>query len=230
MVAAETEVATAVRKPAGDGIRRAPRAPPSLVFDAQLAQLARDGVAAYAQARGRFHTAATAGIQCALQQDFLELARQRRHDRWLAAFQSVLRIAQQRILPVARRSFIHGRGSLQHGAHARHRRRGARKRRRRTWLLLVLLLEKAFVLSQHRKLFAWFMGTYNAGVLLTAGMQLTHGIMTVLGIESSKMVSGIAGLGHMSITAGMILLFIMLRRSVGAGDQQKAPRKRAVEG
>lgn len=97
-------------------------------------------------------------------------------------------------------------------------------------LLLVLLLEKAFGLSQHRKLFAWFMGTYNAGVLLTAGMQLTHGIMTVLGIESSKMVSGIAGLGHMSITAGMILLFIMLRRSVGAGDQQKAPRKRAVEG
>ncbi|MCZ4142231.1 hypothetical protein BZG17_31050, partial [Escherichia coli] len=91
-------------------------------------------------------------------------------------------------------------------------------------------LEKAFVLSQHRTLFAWFMGTYNAGVLLTAGMQLTHGIMTVLGIESSKMVSGIAGLGHMSITAGMILLFIMLRRSVGAGDQQKAPRKRAVEG
>ncbi|MDV2976187.1 DUF2871 domain-containing protein [Glutamicibacter nicotianae] len=97
-------------------------------------------------------------------------------------------------------------------------------------LLLVLLLEKAFGLSQHRKLFAWFMGTYNAGVLLTAGMQLTHGIMTVLGIESSKMVSGIAGLGHMSITAGMILLFIMLRRSVGAGDQQKAARKRAVEG
>lgn len=97
-------------------------------------------------------------------------------------------------------------------------------------LLLVLLLEKAFGLSQHRKLFAWFMGTYNAGVLLTAGMQLTHGIMTVLGIESSKMVSGIAGLGHMSITAGMILLFIMLRSSVGAGDQQKAARKRAVEG
>ncbi|WP_159609258.1 DUF2871 domain-containing protein [Glutamicibacter sp. JC586] len=81
-------------------------------------------------------------------------------------------------------------------------------------LLLVLLLEKAFALSKHGKLFAWFMGTYNAGVILTAGMQLTHGIMTVLGVESSKMISGIAGLGHMSITAGMVLLFVILRRSV----------------
>lgn len=84
-------------------------------------------------------------------------------------------------------------------------------------LLLVLLLEKAFTLSKHRKMFAWFMGTYNVGVVLTAGMQLAHGVMTVLGIESSAMISGIAGLGHMSITAGMILLFVMLRRNVTEG-------------
>ncbi|UYQ76165.1 DUF2871 domain-containing protein [Glutamicibacter sp. JL.03c] len=82
-------------------------------------------------------------------------------------------------------------------------------------LIVVLLLEKAFELSNHRKLFAWFMGTYNAGVILTAGMQLIHGIMTVLEIESSAMISGIAGLGHMSITAGMVLLFVMLHRTVG---------------
>ncbi|UXN30876.1 DUF2871 domain-containing protein [Glutamicibacter sp. M10] len=92
-------------------------------------------------------------------------------------------------------------------------------------LLLVLLLEKAFTLSKHRKMFAWFMGTYNVGVVLTAGMQLTHGIMTVLGIESSAMISGIAGLGHMSITAGMILLFIMLRRNV---TEDKTIEKAAV--
>jgi len=78
-------------------------------------------------------------------------------------------------------------------------------------------LEKAFTLSKHRKMFAWFMGTYNVGVVLTAGMQLAHGVMTVLGIESSAMISGIAGLGHMSITAGMILLFVMLRRNVTEG-------------
>ncbi|MGO2053408.1 DUF2871 domain-containing protein [Arthrobacter sp. MYb229] len=83
--------------------------------------------------------------------------------------------------------------------------------------LLVLLLEKAFNLSAHRKLYAWFLGIYNAGVILTAGMQVTHGMLTVLGLESSKMISGIAGLGHMALTAGMILLFVMLRRSVPAG-------------
>ncbi|GGJ74034.1 DUF2871 domain-containing protein [Glutamicibacter ardleyensis] len=85
--------------------------------------------------------------------------------------------------------------------------------------LLVLLLEKAFNISSHRKLYAWFMGTYHAGVIITAGMQLTHGMLTVLDIESSAMISGIAGLGHMALTAGMILLFIMLRRSVGSTKQ-----------
>ena len=94
--------------------------------------------------------------------------------------------------------------------------------------LLVLLLEKAFNLSAHRKLYAWFLGTYNAGVILTAGMQVTHGMLTVLGLESSKMISGIAGLGHMALTAGMILLFVMLRRSVPAGARVEPVEKIAA--
>lgn len=94
--------------------------------------------------------------------------------------------------------------------------------------LLVLLLEKAFNLSSHRKLYAWFMGTYHAGVIITAGMQLTHGMFTVLDIESSAMISGIAGLGHMALTAGMILLFIMLRRSVPASMKNDQAQKLGV--
>ncbi|KSU68079.1 DUF2871 domain-containing protein [Arthrobacter sp. NIO-1057] len=90
--------------------------------------------------------------------------------------------------------------------------------------LLVLLLEKAFNLSQHRKLYTWFLWTYNAGVILTAAMMTTHGMLTILGIESSKMISGIAGLGHMSLTAGMILLFVMLRRSVSDKKQTVKPQ------
>lgn len=92
-------------------------------------------------------------------------------------------------------------------------------------LLIVLLLEKAFALSTHRKLFGWFFATYNAGVILTSAMLIVHGMLTVLGIESSKMISGIAGLGHMGLTAGMILLFVMLRRQVHAGT---APQTVAV--
>lgn len=88
-------------------------------------------------------------------------------------------------------------------------------------LLIVLVLEKTFAISRHQKLFAWFLWTYNAGIILTAGMMTVHGMLTVMGMESSKMISGIAGLGHMALTAGMILLFIMLRRSVPAGHAQE---------
>lgn len=81
-------------------------------------------------------------------------------------------------------------------------------------LLIVLALEKVFGISSSPKLFAWFFWLYNAGVVLTSAMLIWHGILTVLGQESSKMISGIAGLGHMLITAGMIVFFVALRRAV----------------
>ena len=45
-------------------------------------------------------------------------------------------------------------------------------------------------------------------------MLIWHGSLTVLGIESTAMIAGIAGLGHMLLTAGMIVLFVALRRAV----------------
>lgn len=81
-------------------------------------------------------------------------------------------------------------------------------------LLIVLVLEKVFTLSRSPKLFAWFFWVYNAGVVITSAMLITHGMLTVLGAEPSKMIAGIAGLGHMLLTAGMILLFLALRRSL----------------
>jgi hypothetical protein len=45
-------------------------------------------------------------------------------------------------------------------------------------------------------------------------MLILHGSLTVLGLESSKMIAGIAGLGHMSITAAIILLFFALRAAI----------------
>ncbi len=77
-------------------------------------------------------------------------------------------------------------------------------------LLIVLLLEKAFALSESR-LFGWFFWVYNAGLVLTSAMLVWHGILTVLGEESSKMIAGIAGLGHILLSAGMVLLFLALR-------------------
>lgn len=81
-------------------------------------------------------------------------------------------------------------------------------------LLIVLVLEKVFTLSRSPGLFAWFFWLYNAGVVLTSGMLIWHGSLTVLGQESSAMIAGIAGMGHMLITAGMIVFFLALRRAV----------------
>lgn len=81
-------------------------------------------------------------------------------------------------------------------------------------LLIVLLLEKVFTLSASSRLFSWFFWTYNAGVVLTAAMMVWHGSLTVLGQESSKMIAGIAGTGHILITVGMVLLFIALGRAI----------------
>ncbi len=81
-------------------------------------------------------------------------------------------------------------------------------------LLIVLALEKVFTISRSPRLFAWFFWLYNAGVILTSAMLIWHGSLTVLGEESTKMIAGIAGLGHMLITAGMIVFFVALRRAV----------------
>lgn len=81
-------------------------------------------------------------------------------------------------------------------------------------LLIALVIEKVFGISRSPKLFAWFFWLYNAGVILTSGMLIWHGSLTVLGQESSKMIAGIAGLGHMLLTAGMVVFFVALRRAV----------------
>lgn len=80
--------------------------------------------------------------------------------------------------------------------------------------LILFGLERVFHFSRFRKRFGWFLGMYHAGVILTSAMLIVHGSMTVLGYESSAMISGIAGLGHMAITAGIVLLFLVLRASI----------------
>lgn len=80
-------------------------------------------------------------------------------------------------------------------------------------LLVVLALEKLFGLSQSR-LFGWFFWVYNAGVVVTAGAMVWHGTLTVVGQESTPMIAGIAGMGHIVTTAGFVLLFLTLGRAL----------------
>lgn len=89
-------------------------------------------------------------------------------------------------------------------------------------LLIVLVIEKVFHLSHSPRLFAWFFWLYNAGVIVTSAMLIWHGSLTVLGQESNAMIAGIAGLGHIFITAGMVIFFIALRRAIFRRDAQPA--------
>ncbi|MBL3698915.1 DUF2871 domain-containing protein [Leucobacter luti] len=88
--------------------------------------------------------------------------------------------------------------------------------------LILLGLERAFTFSASRKRFGWFLGLYHAGVILTSAMLIVHGCLTVLGLESSAMISGIAGLGHMAITAAIIVLFLALRTAVRGVERPAA--------
>ncbi len=92
-------------------------------------------------------------------------------------------------------------------------------------LLIILALEKVFIISRSPKLFAWFFWLYNAGVILTSAMLIWHGSLTVLGLDSNAMIAGIAGLGHIAITAGMLIFFTALHRAV----LDRAPAKTGVE-
>lgn len=89
-------------------------------------------------------------------------------------------------------------------------------------LLIVLALEKSFALSSSR-LFRWFFWVYNTGVVLTGSMLIWHGMLQVQGLESSKMIAGIAGLGHMLIGGGFVLLLLALR-TVIRREPAESPR------
>lgn len=89
-------------------------------------------------------------------------------------------------------------------------------------MLIVLALEKLFAVSTHRKLFGWFFWMYNGGLLLTTAIMVWHGMLQVQGKEGSPMISGFAGLGHMFLTAALIVFFIALGRSIKASDNRIA--------
>ncbi|MEO8908175.1 MAG: DUF2871 domain-containing protein [Microbacteriaceae bacterium] len=91
-------------------------------------------------------------------------------------------------------------------------------------LLIVLLLEKVFALSQS-PLFSWFFWVYNAGLVITAGMMVVHGSLTVLGPDSGTgmaAIAGIAGMGHILLAIGLVMLFIALGSRITADAKSSA--------
>lgn len=79
--------------------------------------------------------------------------------------------------------------------------------------LILLVLEKSFRLSVSR-LFDWSFWVYNTGVTVTVGVMTLQGIQQVRGVETAEAIGGLAGLGHIVLTVGLVLFFINLGKRV----------------
>ncbi|MDN5820612.1 MAG: DUF2871 domain-containing protein [Brachybacterium sp.] len=82
--------------------------------------------------------------------------------------------------------------------------------------LIVLALDAVLSLSGRRS-FTVFYWTFNIGLLVTVVMQAVRGVLTLDGqgpTTTSAAIPGIAGLGHIVLTVGLVALFVALRAAV----------------
>ena len=84
------------------------------------------------------------------------------------------------------------------------------------FFLMLLLLEKSFSFTQSSTKKALVL--YHIGLNLTGIMLLTRGLLTVLAVSFSTglnaAVSGIAGIGHILMSVGLVLLLLQIRKAV----------------
>ena len=93
--------------------------------------------------------------------------------------------------------------------------------------LVVLALDAVFSLTGRRS-FTVFYWTYNIGLLVTVALQAVRGILTLDGQDpatTSAAIPGIAGLGHMILTVGLVALFVALRAGI---KERSAAGERSV--
>lgn len=81
------------------------------------------------------------------------------------------------------------------------------------FFLLVLVLDKLFDLSKLKE-FDWFFWLYNSGLGLSVFMMLLIGLGQVEGAPDSSALAVVAGLGHVTLTAGLVFFFIALYKRV----------------
>lgn len=85
------------------------------------------------------------------------------------------------------------------------------------FFLLVMVLDKSFQLNT-QKHFNKFLITYNTGLIVMLLMLFVRGVTQVLGSNLSKgasaAISGVAGLGHIIITLGLVFFFITLKKAI----------------
>lgn len=86
--------------------------------------------------------------------------------------------------------------------------------------LIVAALDGLLTLRGRRS-FEIFYWTYNVGLIWTVAMMMVRGLFTLNGHDpatTSAAIPGMAGLGHVILTIGLVFLFIALR----AGAKERA--------
>lgn len=82
------------------------------------------------------------------------------------------------------------------------------------FFLIVLGLEKLYKLSDHKKLFRMFYWHYAVGLAMTVVGMFAIGLMQANGKEESPALVGISGLGHILLTAGVIIFIFNLKKAI----------------
>lgn len=96
--------------------------------------------------------------------------------------------------------------------------------------LVVLALDALFHLSGRRS-FTVFYWTYNIGLLMTVVMQAVRGVLTLDGQDpasTTAAIPGIAGLGHIVLTVGLVALFVALRAGIAERTDRLAGDRRTI--
>lgn len=78
------------------------------------------------------------------------------------------------------------------------------------FFLILIVMEKIFSFTNN-KLFPMFFWTYNVGVIWTVTLMVIHGTRDVLGASSGPAIAGMAGMGHIILSIGLVLFFIILK-------------------
>ncbi len=97
--------------------------------------------------------------------------------------------------------------------------------------LIVLALDAVLTLHTRRS-FTVFFWVYNAGLTVTVVMLLVRGLLTLDGkspADTSAAIPGIAGLGHILLTVGLIALFMAIREGLGERQERLAARQARLQ-
>ncbi|PNL16959.1 DUF2871 domain-containing protein [Micrococcus sp. FDAARGOS_333] len=100
-------------------------------------------------------------------------------------------------------------------------------------MLFLIVLALDAVLTLHtRRSFTIFFWVYNAGLTVTVVMLLVRGLLTLDGkspADTSAAIPGMAGLGHILITIGLIALFMAVREGIGERQERLAARQARLQ-